>query len=320
VSAVRQTRASESFARLSKVLNLLHAHPRGLSLTYLAGEVGVPEVRLRQEILDFYTADTLGVRPDTIVFVSFDGQEEDPAQAEVVRVTCDQPSAELGVQLLSPQRWFEVYETASRLAQMNPGDPDLASAVEVIRERILGELPRRPESDTGRTLSEAITGHRWVALEYSRAWKPGLVQPTVAPLRLVETARGWELDAMRADGQLRTFIVDRIRGAELTEQTFEPPADIRERLAGQRQVTTVDLVVPHGFRWAVDRYAEGTEVVRSDEGDVHVRADFLPPVAERVGLVLVTAPDSFVLEPADLRSAGNRMAQVLLDHHGLRSG
>ncbi|MBK6764276.1 MAG: WYL domain-containing protein [Micrococcales bacterium] len=258
MNAAKQTRASESFGRLSTVLNLLHAHPRGLSLAYLADEVGIPEVRLRQEILDFYTADTLGVRPDTIVFVSSDGQEEDPAQAEVVRVTCDQPSAELGVQLLSPQQWFEVYEKASRLAQMNPGDADLASAVEVIRGRILGELPARPESDTGRTLSEAITGHRWVALEYSRAWKPGLVEATVAPLRLVETTRGWELDAMRSDGELRTFIVDRIRSAATTGATFVTPVDIRARLAGQREVTTVDLVVPHGFRWAVDRYAEGT--------------------------------------------------------------
>jgi len=318
VNAAKQTKASESFGRLSKVLNLLHAHPRGLSLSYLAEEVGIPEARLRQEILDFYTADTLGVRPDTIVFVSSDGQEEDPAQAEVVRVTCDQPSAELGVELLSPQRWFEVYEKASRLAQMNPDDADLAGAVEVIRERILGELPSRPESDTGRTLSEAITGHRWVVLEYSRAWKPGLVDATVAPLRLVETTRGWELDAMRSDGELRTFILDRIRSAAMTGTTFVPPEDIRARLAGQRQVTAVDLVVPHGFRWAVDRYAEGTEVVSSDEGDVCVRADFLPPVAERVGLVLVTAPNSFLVEPAELRSAGHRMAQVLLDHHGLR--
>ena len=71
----KQTRAAEAFVRLSKVLNLLHAHPRGLSISYLADEVGVPEKRLREEILDFYTADTLGVRPDTIVFVSADGRE-----------------------------------------------------------------------------------------------------------------------------------------------------------------------------------------------------------------------------------------------------
>ena len=312
-----QTRAGESFVRLSRVLNLLHAHPRGLSISYLAGEVGVPEALLRQEILDFYTADTLGVRPDTIIFVSAAGKEQDPAQADVVRVVTDRPSAELGVEMLPPQRWFEVYETVSRIAQMQPDDADLAAAVAIIGERILQGLPQRPESDTGRILSEAIHQRRAVNLEYSRAWKPGLVSATVRPVRLVETARGWELDALVPSDELRTFIVDRIRRAEATEETFTTPAGIDARLAEQRRSTTVELVVPQGYRWAVDRYAESTEIVESDEGDVRVRAQFLPPVAERVGLVIVTAPDSFVLHPEELKSAGAQMAQVLLAHHGL---
>lgn len=312
----KQTRAAEAFVRLSKVLNLLHAHPRGLSISYLADEVGVPEKRLREEILDFYTADTLGVRPDTIVFVSADGREQDPAQADVVRVVSDRPSAELGVELLSPQRWLEVYETASRVAQMQPDDADLAAAVEIIRLRILGELPRRPESDTGRAISEAISDRRVITLEYSRAWTPGVIEATVWPLRLVETTRGWELDALHLDGELRTYIVDRIRAVEITGDTFEPPEGIQGQLAEHRQVTTVDLVVPHGYRWAVDRYAESSEVIDSDEGDVQIRAEFLPPVAERVGLVLVTAPDSFV--PAgDYQDAGRDVARTLLAHHGL---
>lgn len=314
---MKQTHAGDSFVRLSRVLNLLHAHPRGLSISYLAGEVGVPEALLRQEILDFYTADTLGVRPDTIIFVSAAGKEQDPAQADVVRVVTDRPSAELGVEMLSPQRWFEVYETVSRIAQMQPDDADLAAAVAIIGERILQGLPQRPESDTGRVLSEAIHQRRTVKLEYSRAWKPGLVSATVRPLRLVETARGWELDALVPSDELRTFIVDRIRSAEATDETFTAPAGIDARLAEQRRSTTVELVVPQGYRWAVDRYAESTEIVESDEGDVRVRARFLPPVAERVGLVIVTAPDSFVLHPEELKSAGAQMAQVLLAHHGL---
>jgi len=314
---MKQTHAGDSFVRLSRVLNLLHAHPRGLSISYLAGEVGVPEALLRQEILDFYTADTLGVRPDTIIFVSAAGKEQDPAQADVVRVVTDRPSAELGVEMLSPQRWFEVYETVSRIAQMQPDDADLAAAVAIIGERILQGLPQRPESDTGRVLSEAIHQRRTVKLEYSRAWKPGLVSATVRPLRLVETARGWELDALVPSDELRTFIVDRIRSAQATQDTFTTPAGIEARLAEQRRSTTVELVVPQGYRWAVDRYAESTEIVESDEGDVRVRAQFLPPVAERVGLVIVTAPDSFVLHPEELKSAGAQMAQVLLAHHGL---
>ena len=157
--------------------------------------------------------------------------------------------------------------------------------------------------------------------EVARVLKPGgvfaFMAPTVRPLRLVETARGWELDALVPSDELRTFIVDRIRSAQATQDTFTTPAGIDARLAEQRRSTTVELVVPQGYRWAVDRYAESTEIVESDEGDVRVRAQFLPPVAERVGLVIVTAPDSFVLHPEELKSAGAQMAQVLLAHHGL---
>jgi predicted DNA-binding transcriptional regulator YafY len=182
--------------------------------------------------------------------------------------------------------------------------------------RILGELPRRPESDIGRAISEAINDRRVVTLEYSRAWKPGVVSASVHPLRLVETTRGWELDAMLPDGDLRTFILDRIRHVEVTDETFTVPAGIGARLTEQRRATPVDIVVPHGYRWAVDRYAEGTEVVSTDEGDEKIRAEFLPPVAERVGLVLVTAPDSFVVTE-EYQDAGREVAQKLLAHHGL---
>ena len=75
-------------------------------------------------------------------------------------VVTERPSAELGVEMLPPQRWFEVYETVSRIAQMQPDDADLAAAVAIIGERILQGLPQRPESDTGRILSEAIHGDR----------------------------------------------------------------------------------------------------------------------------------------------------------------
>jgi WYL domain len=314
---MKSTKAGESFTRLSTVLNLLHAHPRGLSIGYLADEVGVPEEQLRQEILDFYTADTLGVRPDTIVFVSSEGHEQDPAQAEVVRVVAEQPSAEIGVELLSPQRWFEVYETASRVAEMQPDDADLAAAVAIIRDRILQGMPQRPESNLGKVLSEAIHKHRAVTLEYSRTWRPGIVTATVHPLRLVETGRGWELDALRPADELRTYIIDRLRRVHLTDEQFTPPPGIDARLAEQRRPTTVDLVVPNGYQWAVDRYAESSEIVEADEGDVSIRAEFLPPVAERVGLVLITAPNAFVLRPDTFKQAGQEMAQVLLEHHGL---
>ena len=314
---MKQNRAVEAFTRLSTVLNLLNAHPAGLRLDYLADEVGVPEVRLRQEILDFYAADTLGVRPDTILFFSPSGAEADPAEADMVRVVCDQPSAELGVELLSAQAWLEVYQTVEQVAQMMPEDKNLAEAVDVIADRILTGVPGHPDTALGAVIAKGINEHRLLQMEYSRAWKPGVNEYVVRPLRLVQTRRGWEMDALVPDDDVRTFILDRIRSATLTDDTFEVPDGIDALLATTRAVTEVRLVVPLRYQWVVDRYAERTEVTEQDEEAVAITAEFLPPVAERVGLILVTAPDSFVVSPKGLDDAGPDMARILLEHHGL---
>jgi proteasome accessory factor C len=76
-------------------------------------------------------------------------------------------------------------------------------------------------------------------------------------------------------------------------------------------------VVPRELFWAVERFAERVSVSRADE-DLEVVADVLPPLADRVGLVLVVAgPDAFVVEPADLADAGAQTARRLLAHHRL---
>jgi hypothetical protein len=74
--------------------------------------------------------------------------------------------------------------------------------------------------------------------------------------------------------------------------------------------------VPQDRRWAVDRYAESVVVVDDDEESVKLRADLLPPVEQRLGLLLLCCgPDAFVMEPPALMAAGESMARLLLEHH-----
>jgi proteasome accessory factor C len=102
----------------------------------------------------------------------------------------------------------------------------------------------------------------------------------------------------------------------MLDKAFERPPDADDRMAANRAPTVVDLVVPQSGRWAVDRFAESVQVVADDEESVQVRAALLPPVADRLGLVLLSAgPAAFVTEPADLREAGVRTADRLLAHH-----
>ena len=313
---MRLTKAAEAFARLSTVLNLLHAHPAGLRLDYLAGQVGIPPEALRAELLTYYSADTLSVRPDILVFMSAGGDEDDPASAEVVKVVTDRPSAELGVELMSPEQWLRAYEVASWMADMSPDDGALADAVTIIGERILSGRVDRPDSAIGARVSTAIRDRRYLDLSYSRAWQPGVVQRHVKPLRLVQTARGWELDALLED-DVRTFLIDRMRDAVISDRRFETPLDIDAALAAHRQVTTLRLNLPQRYEWVVGRYAERSTVIAQDLEDVTIEADLLPPVADRVGLILVTAPGAFVIEPNELNESRPRMARLLWEHHGL---
>lgn len=313
---MKRTRAAAAFARLSTVLTMLHAHPLGLRVDYLADQVDVPEARLREELLAYYVADTLSVRPDTIVFVSAEGLEDDPHSAEVVRVVTDRPAAELGVEMLSPEEWVRTYEAAAWVCDTQPDNEDLAAAVAIIRDRIVSGSPPRPDSEVGAIVAKAVQEQTLLDIEYSRAWKPGIVSRRVAPLRLVQTSHGWELDALH-DGELRTFLIDRIRSAQATDEQFTPPADADARLAAHRTETRVRLSIPQGWLWLVDRYAQSSRVEAQDEDDVTVVAQFLPPVSERVGLILVSAPGSFVVEPNGLNDAGPAMARLLLEHHGL---
>lgn len=313
---MKRTKAAESFARLSTVLNLLHAHPAGLRMDYLAAEIGIPEQLLRQELLTYYGADTLAVRPDTIMFMSPDGEEDDPASAEIVKVVSDRPAAELGVELMSGEQWLRAYEIAAWMSDVQPDNEALTQAVTIIGERILRGTAPRMDTEIGRAISAAVQQHHRIDLEYSRAWMPGVVQRRVEPLRLVQTGRGWELDALY-DGEMRTFLLERIRSVTATGETFTEPPDSAQRLAAHRAVTELELNVPQRFAWVVDRYAEHSQVLAQDEADCTIRADFLPPVAERIGLILVTAPGAFVLEPNELNDAGPTMARRLWEHHGL---
>lgn len=314
---MKRTLAAASFARLSRVLTLLQAHPAGLRIDYLAAEVGVPEKRLRQELLDFYVAETLTVRPDTIVFFAPDGSHvEDVAHAEMVKVVTDQPAAELGVELMTAEQWLTTYEQAAWIAASNPDDEALAQAVQTIATRILAGTPPRPDDEVGQALSKAVAARTGVQIEYSRAWKPGIVSRYIEPVRLVQTRRGWEVDSL-VDGWLRTFLIDRIRSVQATDRTFEIPTNLDARLAEHRQVVGVKLSVPQRYRWLVDRYAETSEVLDYDEETLTISAQFLPPVSDRVGLILLSAPDAFVVDPASLNEAAAQMAKALWDHHQL---
>jgi proteasome accessory factor C len=100
------------------------------------------------------------------------------------------------------------------------------------------------------------------------------------------------------------------------DDTFTVPAEADALIEAQRQTTTVRVRIPHAARWAADYYAERVEVVADDELAATLDLALLPPVSQRMGLLLLVAgEDASVLSPASLVTAGPALAAELLAHH-----
>lgn len=316
---------AQRIARLPDVFERLAAHPRGVPLTDLADDFGAPVEELRQDLLAFYTADVgvlLGLsRPTVLEFVGGEG-DDDPNSADVVRIVEERPTDELGVEYVDASELALIYTAAEALLEIDPHDSDLAAAVDVLTETMLGgPLAQGRPGGWNRPLEplqDAAQQHRRVRIEYSRSWRVGVNERVIDPYRLVQTRRGWEVDAGPPDdsGALRTFLLSNIRSVDVLDETFELPGELSQMLEEQRSTSRVRVRLPHAARWAADMYAEHVTVVEGNEAAVTLDLDLLPPLEHRVGLLLlVSGLDSAVLDPARLVAAAPALASELVRHH-----
>ena len=318
-------------AHVPGALRLLRLHPEGLPISSVAEELGVPERALREELEVFFLTDVVdsgavGLRSCALEFLAPgpDGTmaEADLASAQVVRLTDDSPFDELGVAFLSAADLGVLYRAAAELAALEPDNTVLASAVERLGASVLGGVEGRggPYADVAADLRRAAAEQRRVRVRYARAWQPGVVERVVEPWRVVSTRRGYEVDAgpLDAAGELRTYLVSGVREHELLAETFERPPDADDRVAATRRPAEVRVVVPADKVWAVERFVEQVQVERQDEDGAQLLLQVLPPLRERVGLLLAVAgPEAFVVTPPDLADADAETARRLLEHHGL---
>ena len=323
-----------SYARrlgaLPRALALLEMHPGGLRLADLAAELGVEAQSLREVFLAYYLADLVELGNFSAPVVEFfapglpgddSGEEVDPGTAQWVRVVARDPEQELGVDHLSAEALGLLFTAGADLLELEPGNDTLRAALEALRTALLPveePVTTSGEAATARLLHRAVQGRHPVRVTYVRQWHPGARERVIEPYRLVRTRRGWEVDAGPPDdgGALRTYLVPNIQSAEVRPETFEPPADLDALLLAQRSPVTVELVVPQDRRWAVERFAESVTVRDDDEESVSLRAELLPPVGQRLGLLLLCAgPEAFVMAPRELERAGEAMAAALLAHH-----
>lgn len=318
----------QRLARLPEVINLLSAYPDGLSLRRLAGQFGVDEETMREDLVTYLELESWGwsfdiFRKPALEFVQLEGDDDpsDDTARTVVRIVPD-ASPGIGAEHLSAGDLATLYTAGTALLEVDPDDEDLAGALAVIAETMYGESAATPYvGDWTRhvkDLQDAQEQRRRVRIVYSRAWRPGVTDRVVEPLRLVQTRRGWEVDAgpVGPEGNLRTFLLSNIRLVEVLDEEFEPPSGLASLLARQRATWTVRMEAAQDARWAARQHAETVTVVGEDEETFTADLELLAPVGERVGLImLASGPSIRVISPGAVLPEAMGLVKELLEHH-----
>lgn len=314
-------------ARLPEVINVLSAYPDGLPLSDLASQFGVDVETMREDLVTYLDLESWGwsfdiFRRPALEFVQPEaGYVTDGSGGTVVRIVSDAIPG-LGVEHLSAGDLATLYTAGAALLEVDPDDADLLAALAVLAETMYGEPAATPYVGEGnrhlRDLQDAQERQRKVRIVYSRAWHPGVSDRVIEPLRLVQTRRGWEVDAGRVgpEGNLRTFLLSNIRSVEVLSEGFEPPSGLESLLSKQRETATVRMELAQDAAWAARQHAERVTVVDEDEETFTADLDLLAPVGERVGLILLASgPSTRVISPGSVLPDALALVGELLEHH-----
>jgi proteasome accessory factor C len=168
---------------------------------------------------------------------------------------------------------------------------------------------RSDDSDVSRQISRGIVEHRLIELDYYKENEDEFSQRRVEPYALVNGREGWYVASFDpARGDVRHFRLDRIRRAEVTDERFEPRAEVDPAAEVEGWMRTGEVqasriarlwISPERARWA----RESRRVVEERaDGSVVVELSFAG-VRWLVREVLREAGDAAVLEPEDAREA-----------------
>jgi proteasome accessory factor BC len=194
----------------------------------------------------------------------------------------------------------------------------LASA----REKIVAALGEDPmeqglqvahatsdDSEVARTVSRAIVEHRLVELDYYKENEDEFSLRRVEPYALTNGQEGWYVASYDPEKHdMRHFRLDRIRRAQVTEETFEPRAEVDPGAEVEGWMRTGEVeasrtarvwISPERARWAREQRRVHEELV---DGSIVVALSFAG-TDWLVREILKEAGDAAVIEPEDAREA-----------------
>lgn len=313
---------------ISEIVGLVEAHGP-LTVQEVSLALGIPMDEIRRQVQAY--SEEISVRAferfmtDVSVYVLTVDESVPPTLSPEDEVWVEGSAS---LELLGTERFdasvlAPLYEAAADLATSEPDNEALASATDKLFDRFLpGLRPRsRFQADTIAEVARAIQACRRVRIRYSRAWNPGVFERVIEPYDLVRTGRGAEVHAgpVQADGQIRTYLVNRIRHIETLEEHFERPDDVDALVGASTAPVTVTGVAPAERLWAVRAWAEEVRELEPapDDGSIRFEARLLPPVEWRAALMLVIAGPQVRLDEPRFQEEAQVLARRLWAQHRL---
>lgn len=236
-----------------------------------------------------------------------------------------------GEDLARPARLSPLMARALKLALDLLGDTlpvDGRASLQSLREKVARlvqgptsgvvevENPPGGDADVTAALNEAVRERKVARIEYYTSSRQELGERLVEPYLLFQSRGSWYLEAycLRAQAQ-RTFRLDLIRSVQVTDEGFEPRADVD--LSGRRAGAL--SIVPQHPDWADVRFPEarrrglheqGFDLTDMQDGTVRAR---IPYLDERwlVREVLRFAGEAVVEGPEELRRLVAREARAV---------
>jgi proteasome accessory factor C len=303
--------------RLGRILAILPRAVRagGVSLAELAGELGLSETQVVQDLQEVYTREyyhPAGSGQDVQVLI-----EPDEVHVFTTR-EFRRPSR------LSPREMLALGLGLRVLAAESAAGarPAMLGLAERLESGVIGAMPRTllegiginpgAESAEGiRSVLVAAAGERRrCSIAYLR---PGATEPeprAVDPYVLLSAGGNWYLIAWcHRSGDTRVFRADRVVAVELLEERFtlpegfDPAAYVREGRVYRAGEDVEEVEVEVRYSPRISRWIEERGPVEAQaDGSVVVRYRVADP-AWLVRHVLEHGPDAEVLRPAEMREA-----------------
>ncbi len=303
----------ERFARLVTLASILIEAGRAgkrLGIEDLRGRLQLSEEELREDI-------------DVLNVVNFGGG------SYVLYAEIHEEEGEIEV---DPEPYSDNFDRPARLLPVEA--KALVAAIDLIGEHIpegslasarekivvaLGEDPMEQglqvahatanDSEVARLVSQAIVGRRLIELEYYKENEDEFSLRRVEPYALTNGREGWYVASYDPErGAMRHFRLDRVKRAEVLEETFEPRAEVDPAAEVDGWLRTGEVqasrtarvwISPERARWARE---QRRVVAEREDGSIEVELGFAG-VGWLVREVLKEAGDAAILEPEDAREA-----------------